>query len=247
MVMTVSADASKANSPALLFSDVQFRWQEGQALCLDIASFGINRGESVFLYGPSGSGKSTLLSLAGGIITPQQGQVNMLGTSLGALSGAARDRLRVDHVGFIFQQFNLIPYLSMLENVLLPCRLSARRRLRATEAHGSPQAAATALLTTLGLDVPLYQRKVTGLSIGQQQRVAAARALIGQPEIIIADEPTSALDADRQKDFIALILQQCASHGSSLLFVSHDHRLASQFTREIDLQKIQRRDQRGEH
>ncbi|MBC3919313.1 ABC transporter ATP-binding protein [Undibacterium sp. CY18W] len=224
--------------PALCFSDVLFHWQARQPPCLHIADLRINRGESVFLYGPSGSGKSTLLSLAGGIITPQRGQITVLGTDLGALSGAARDRFRVDHAGFIFQQFNLIPYLSMLDNVLLPCRLSPRRRQRASEAHGNPHAAAAALLHTLGLDAGLHQRTVTGLSIGQQQRVAAARALIGQPEIIIADEPTSALDADRQKDFIALILQQCASHGSSLLFVSHDHRLASHFTRELDLQSI---------
>ncbi|MFZ6722425.1 ABC transporter ATP-binding protein [Undibacterium sp. Ji49W] len=229
--------------PALCFSDVLFHWQARQAPCLHIADLRINRGESVFLHGPSGSGKSTLLSLAGGIITPQRGQITVLGTDLGALSSAARDRFRVDHAGFVFQQFNLIPYLSMLDNVLLPCRLSARRRQRASEAHGSPHAAAAALLHTLGLDAGLYQRTVTGLSIGQQQRVAAARALIGQPEIIIADEPTSALDADRQKDFIALILQQCASHGSSLLFVSHDHRLASHFTRELDLQSINLREQ----
>ena len=233
----------KDSSPALSLSNVQFRWQPGHAACLDIESVTISKGESVFLYGPSGSGKSTLLSLAGGIITPQRGQVTVLGSDLGALSGAARDRFRVDHAGFIFQQFNLIPYLSMLENVLLPCRLSVRRQQRARAAHGSPREAAVALLDTLGLDAHLYQRHVTGLSIGQQQRVAAARALIGQPEIIIADEPTSALDADRQKDFIALILQQCASHGSSLLFVSHDHRLASQFSRELDLQKINRVEQ----
>ncbi|MFZ6779914.1 ABC transporter ATP-binding protein [Undibacterium sp. Ji83W] len=233
----------KDSSPALSLRNVQFRWQAGQAACLDIESLSISKGESVFLYGPSGSGKSTLLSLAGGIITPQRGQVTVLGSELGALSGAARDRFRVDHAGFIFQQFNLIPYLSMLENVLLPCRLSVRRQQRASAVHGSPREAAIALLSTLGLDAHLYQRHVTGLSIGQQQRVAAARALIGQPEIIIADEPTSALDADRQKDFIALILQQCASHGSSLLFVSHDHRLASQFSRELDLQKINRVEQ----
>lgn len=237
------SEIEKGSNPALSLRDVQFRWQPGQAACLDIESLSISKGESVFLYGPSGSGKSTLLSLAGGIITPQRGQVTVLGSDLGALSGAARDRLRVDHAGFIFQQFNLIPYLSMLENVLLPCRLSARRQQRASAAHGNPREAAVALLNTLGLDAHLYQRHVTGLSIGQQQRVAAARALIGQPEIIIADEPTSALDADRQKDFIALILQQCASHGSGLLFVSHDHRLASQFSRELDLQKINRVEQ----
>jgi putative ABC transport system ATP-binding protein len=240
MVMSAMENDS---STALSLRDVQFRWQAGHASCLDIENFSISKGESVFLYGPSGSGKSTLLSLAGGIITPQHGQVTVLGSDLGALTGAARDRFRVDHAGFIFQQFNLIPYLSMLENVLLPCRLSLRRQQRASAAHGSPREAAVALLDTLGLDAHLYHRHVTGLSIGQQQRVAAARALIGQPEIIIADEPTSALDADRQKDFIALILHQCASHGSSLLFVSHDHRLASQFSRELDLQKINRVEQ----
>lgn len=243
MVTSVQNADIDTSEPALHFSNVLFRWQAGHAPSLNISDLCISKGESIFLYGPSGSGKSTLLSLAGGIITPEQGQVTVLGKDMGALSGAARDRFRVDHAGFIFQQFNLIPYLSMLDNVLLPCRLSARRRQRASDVYGSPLSAAAALLHTLGLDANLYQRAVTGLSIGQQQRVAAARALIGQPEIIIADEPTSALDADRQNDFIALLLQQCASHSSSLLFVSHDHRLASHFTRELDLQSINRTEQ----
>jgi len=113
-----------------------FRWPSAKAPCLDIESLAIDAGERVFLFGPSGSGKSTLLALIAGVMTAQRGSVRVLGTELASLS--QRDRFRVDHVGFIFQQFNLVPYLSMLDNVLLPCRFSQKRAKKAAETHGSP-------------------------------------------------------------------------------------------------------------
>lgn len=207
---------------------------------IDIASLRVAAGERVLLRGPSGCGKSTLLSLAAGVLLPQEGQVRMRGLDWSNLGSAARDAHRVDHVGYIFQQFNLLPYLGVLDNVLLPCGFSRQRRQRAQTLHGSPEAAATALLQALELPPGLYRRPASDLSVGQQQRVAAARALIGQPDIVIADEPTSALDEDRRDAFMRLLVAQCAQARSALLFVSHDARLSAHFERIIDLPTLNR-------
>lgn len=216
---------------------LRYAWP-GQAACLEIAEFGVAAGEPVFLHGPSGSGKSTLLNLLAGVLLPQAGGVTALGTALATLSAAARDRFRVDHMGLIFQQFNLIPYLSALDNVLLPCRFSMRRRARALESAPDLVQAAARLLEHLDLAPNLWRRPANALSVGQQQRVAAARALIGRPEIVIADEPTSALDAERQAAFLDLLLAECAAAGAALVFVSHDRRLAERFPRVLDLGEI---------
>lgn len=223
-------------SPALRIADMSFAWPTQAAPCLDIAAFELARGERVFLYGPSGSGKSTLLALLGGVTLPQHGSIEVLGHELSRLSASARDALRADHVGFLFQQFNLLPWLSALDNVLLPCTFSAPRKRRA----GDPSAEAARLLTHLDLACGLWRKPASDLSVGQQQRVAAARALIGRPEIIIADEPTSALDAPRQQAFIDLLLTEAATVGACLLFVSHDQRLAVHFDRVLSLAGINR-------
>lgn len=220
--------------------DLRFRWNKQHSPCLDIPRFTIAEGERVFLHGPSGSGKSTLLGLLGGVLTPEQGSLQILDTDLSLLSGQARDRFRVDHIGFIFQQFNLIPHLSMLDNVLLPCRFSARRRDRALAAGLSLPEEARRLLSHLDLAPNLQRRAVTELSVGQQQRVAAARALIGSPEILIADEPTSSLDAERQNDFLDLLLKECGESRASVIFVSHDKRLMSHFDHSLALGEINR-------
>jgi putative ABC transport system ATP-binding protein len=143
-------------------------------------------------------------------------------------------------VGYIFQQFNLLPYLSVLDNVLLPCRFSALRRERAMHDAGTPVASAQQLLQRVGLTPALWARPAAQLSVGQQQRVAAARALIGRPEVLIADEPTSALDADRREGFMALLLEACHAAGSTLVFVSHDERLAARFDERLSLAAVNR-------
>ena len=155
-----------------------------------------------------------------------------------ALNATARDRLRGEHIGFIFQQFNLIPHLPLLDNILLPCHFSARRRQRALAKSPTLATEAARLLARLQLTPDLWQRPPVELSVGQQQRVAAARALIGGPQLIIADEPTSALDAALQQSFLDLLLEECAQAGATLLFVSHDQRLASRFPRQIALSTI---------
>ena len=227
--------------PAILHLEhLLFHWPGQAEACLDIAGFQVAADEQVFIHGESGSGKSTLLNLVAGVLLPQAGRVEALGRSLPALSAAARDRFRVDHIGLIFQQFNLIPYLSVLDNVLLPCRFSQRRRQRAEESATSARAAAGELLRHLDLEEALWRRQAARLSVGQQQRVAAARALIGRPEIVIADEPTSALDAARQAAFLELLKRECAAASAALLFVSHDQRLAGHFARHVAMDEINR-------
>ena len=226
-----------ANSAAVRFEKVRFAWPRAERSCLDVPGFEIAMGERVFILGPSGSGKSTLLSLIGGVVTPGAGRVEVLGQNLASLSNRARDRFRADHIGFIFQLFNLIPYLSALDNIVLPCRFSPVRRARA---GNDVMAAARRLAERLDLQPGLLARQASDLSVGQQQRVAAARALIGRPELIIADEPTSALDADRQRGFLELLLEECGASDATLLFVSHDRGLSGQFDRVLDLPTLNR-------
>lgn len=222
-------------APAIHIEALRFRWQPQQHWALEVPSLSVERGERVFVAGASGSGKTSLLSLISGIVVPEDGDVAVLGASLRALGGAARDRFRAAHIGLIFQLFNLLPYLSVLDNVLLGCHYAAERARRAAARSGSARAEALRLLTSLGLDAMTCSRPVAALSVGQQQRVAAARALIGAPPLVLADEPTSALDDDNTDDFMRLLLQETAAAGSALLFVSHDRRLAAHFGRSIDL------------
>jgi putative ABC transport system ATP-binding protein len=225
-------------SPAIEIDRLGFAWRQGRDV-LDIAEFTVQRGERLFVQGRSGSGKSTLLSLMGGIVLPTRGQIRLLGQSMQELGAAARDRFRADHLGVIFQLFNLLPYLSVLENVLLPCHFSSVRRQRVLARAPSLEDEAMRLLQRLQLTEPeLWGRRVSQLSIGQQQRVAAARALMGAPEIILADEPTSALDAHSRDAFLGLLLQECAGMGTTLLFVSHDAALASRFDRTLVLDAL---------
>lgn len=220
---------------------MRFSWSGAPPFVIDIGSLRVGRGERVFLRGPSGCGKSTLLSLLAGVITPLEGTVRVLDRDIGALGGAARDRFRADHIGFIFQMFNLIPYLSVIENVCLPCGFSPRRKERADREGGTAQAEAVRLLEHLDMgDAAVLRRPVTELSVGQQQRVAAARALIGAPELVIADEPTSSLDADRRSAFLDLLFRECARERAALIFVSHDASLAPLFDRAIAFAEINR-------
>ena len=220
--------------------DLRFAWPGATCDCVVIDALTIAAGRTVFLHGPSGGGKSTLLGLLAGVLLPRAGSVRLLGTRWSDLSGARRDAFRADHVGYIFQQFNLLPYLSVLDNVLLPCRFSAVRRERATQDGGTPGVAAGDLLRRVGLAQTLWTRPAAQLSVGQQQRVAAARALIGRPEVVIADEPTSALDAALRDSFMELLLDACHASGGTLVFVSHDDRLAAQFDERLSLSEVNR-------
>jgi len=223
----------------LELSNLKFGWTPETTL-IDIEHFALTPGESVFLRGPSGSGKSTLLGLIGGVLTPRTGAIQIQGQDIVRRSSAQRDRIRADHLGIIFQQFNLLPYLSVVQNITLPCRFSQKRRTRSAERYKSPAHEAEVLIGSLGLPNDIINAPVGELSVGQQQRVAVARALIGGPDLIIADEPTSALDADNRDRFIELLNAERKRFGTSLLFVSHDGYLARHFDREEDLTTLNR-------
>ena len=215
--------------------DLGFAWR-ASSFRIAITDLNVQSNEHWMLEGPSGSGKSTLLQLLGGVLLPQRGDVRILGQSWSALSAAQRDLRRADHVGFIFQQFNLVPYLSALENVLLPCRFSPPRR-QAAQSGGALVDEARRLLAALGLGAKdLQLRRAGRLSVGQQQRVAAARALIGRPALVLADEPTSALDADNRDAFLELLFSEARSANTAIVLVSHDANLRPHFERHLTLE-----------
>lgn len=222
---------------SIAISAMQFKWSEQDTWSLSINELLINKGEKVFLYGPSGSGKTTFLDLITGIHIPQKGSIKILGESLQAKTAKQRDQFRADHIGLIFQQFNLLPYLNIIENVILPCHFSEMRKRNALQKSSLEQQAKD-LLSGLGIKQELFSRKATSLSVGQQQRVAVARALIGSPEIIIADEPTSALDEDTRNDFVQELFEQSKENNTTTVFVSHDKTLEQYFDRSISIESL---------
>jgi putative ABC transport system ATP-binding protein len=216
---------------AIHLQNVRFAYTPSQSI-LSIDSLVLPTGLRTFLHGPSGSGKTTLLSLISGILTPQKGSVQVLGQELTQLSPGKRDTLRGASIGYIFQTFNLIPYLTVAENISIPCRLHPQRRARiAGSLNDEVRRLAERLDLHAHLDAP-----VTRLSTGQQQRVAIARAVIGSPALIIADEPTSSLDTDRRDDFLQLLDE--VLQGATLLFVSHDLSLAPHFDQTLSLKSL---------
>lgn len=202
---------------------------------LAIEELAIAQGSSFFIHGASGSGKSTLLNILAGVLQVQSGSLQVLGQDFSTMSNAQRDRFRADNIGYIFQQFNLLPYLTVMENVTLPCHASKARTQKAIQQYGSVEEAAEYGLTSLNIPKSLFHTSVMRLSVGQQQRVAAARALIGNPAIIIADEPTSALDQDNIRHFMNTLKQKCSEIKSTLVFVSHDHNLSEFFDSQMTL------------
>lgn len=220
---------------AISLSNCLFSYGKNSKLVININQLDIESGERIFLYGPSGHGKSTLLNLTAGVLKANSGQVNVLGQDLTRLSQSQRDHLRGEKIGYIFQIFNLIPYLTVKENIILPCMINKKR------SNEDFHKQAEELIDALGLRLHI-DKKVTDLSIGQQQRVAAARALIGNPQMIIADEPTSALDEKNTKEFMDLLMSVWEKKKFTLIFVSHDERLKSYFPRAISLPEINHHD-----
>ncbi|MEG9437329.1 ABC transporter ATP-binding protein [Edaphobacter sp. HDX4] len=221
-------------SVAISLRDVRFSYRTSKPI-LDVPSLEVPAGHRVFLHGPSGSGKTTLLSLISGVLAPQKGSVFVLGHELTELTASARDTLRGSKIGYIFQGFNLIPYLTVAENIGLPCELHAPRRRRITA--GSIAEEVKRLATRLDIHTHLSS-PVTQLSTGQQQRVAIARAIIGSPSLVVADEPTSSLDTDRRDAFLSLLTEITEETHATLLFVSHDVTLAPHFDTLLSLRGI---------
>lgn len=220
--------------PLLELSDLKYRWSGRSTFLLAVPQLSLNRGETALLLGQSGSGKSTLLSLISGTIVPYSGSVCIAGQELSKLSGRKLDRFRAENIGVIFQQFNLLPFATVADNIKLPLRFAPERRKRVADTN----AEVINLCAELDLPKGIEDEKASTLSVGQQQRVAVARALIGHPPLIIADEPTSALDADTQSAFLDVLFEQVAANRTTLLMVSHDARLSSLFDRVIHLEDI---------
>lgn len=204
---------------------------------LDIESLDINKGERLFLYGPSGCGKTTLLSILAGILPAHEGSVKVLNHEFINLKPSTRDRIRGTQMGYIFQMFNLIPYLNVKDNILLPCKISPLRRKNLSMEELKEKCIDLAHNLKIG---NILHKKVTEISIGQQQRVAAARALIGFPKLIIADEPTSSLDSESREQFLQNLFTQCEAQKTTLIFVSHDKDLKKFFSHHISLPEINR-------
>jgi len=222
---------------ALKFEDVRFQWRETE-FRLAVDTFRIAKGERLLLVGESGGGKSTLLSLTCGVLRADAGQIEVMGDDIGAMRASAVDQMRADRFGVIFQIFNLLPFASAVENVMLPLRFAKGRRSASAENE------ARALLTRLRVPTDVHDAKASLLSVGQQQRVAAARALIGSPPIVLADEPTSALDRTNAAEFMELLTTELQRTGGTLLMVSHDETLAPYFSRTVplaDIAKVERR------
>jgi putative ABC transport system ATP-binding protein len=213
-------------------SQLVYAWP-GQPPLLRIEALTLEAGQSLFVGGPSGSGKSSLLALLSGVVLPTAGDCQVLGQSMALLSPVARDRLRADAMGIVFQQFNLLPYLSMMDNVLLPVQVSHQRLKQSCEQYGTPAKQAQVLFERLGLSSLPSSVPVHRLSVGQQQRVAVARAFMGWPRLVIADEPTSALDDDNRDAFLDLLLGLASEGSTSVVMVSHDRRLANRFDQQL--------------
>lgn len=199
-------------------------------LILDIPSFHIDAGELVALEGQSGSGKSTLLNVISGISRPDSGHVLISGLDIVKLAESQRDRLRADRVGLIFQQFNLLPGFTALENVLVAMSFGSAV---------ADKVRAESLLESVGLADRLHH-KPAALSIGQQQRVAVARALANRPRILLADEPTASIDPAHQQQVIDLLQTTCQDENVALLVVTHAPEIAKQFPIRYRLENFNR-------
>lgn len=212
------------NNNLISINNLEYKIGQNPSFSLKINNFVLNKSDSLLIYGESGAGKSTFLNLISGTLSPQKGNINILGTEITEVSSSKKDMIRGDHFGIVFQTFNLLPYLSVKNNILLGKAYSRRKELKSNDEE------VKILMNKLSLSYKdLINRKAYELSIGQQQRVAVARALIGKPEIILADEPTSALDKHNQKEFINLLFKSLDDNEQGLIMVSHEHKLSNKF------------------
>ena len=218
-----------------LISIKNLKYKIGQNInfSLNIKNFKLNKSDSILIYGESGLGKSTFLNLLSGTISPQKGNIDILGTNIFNTSSSIKDKIRGDHFGIVFQTFNLLPYVSVKNNILLGKAYSSIKQSKSNNDEIKE------LMDKLSLNYEdLINRKAYELSIGQQQRVAVARALIGKPEIILADEPTSALDKSNQKEFINLLFKSIDENEQGLIMVSHEHKLSNKFKKVKNITEI---------
>lgn len=229
---------SNESKLAIDCQNLSFSWPKQPSATLKIERFTVNKGEHLFIQGASGSGKSTLLNLLTGVLSSQKGEIKVLGQNLNSMSNAQKDRFRAKHLGIVFQQFNLLPYFNAIENIELALNVSQNSNSRTDTADNTQRI--NALLMSLGINQETALKPSHQLSIGQQQRVAVARALISKPEIVIADEPTSALDSDSRDRFMQELFDLVNETQATLIFVSHDKHLQRYFSHHINLSEINR-------
>ena len=231
---SILKERSDLNAETIRLDSVRFYWSKNKDFKIFIPELKISEGEKVLLLGESGSGKTTLLSLISGFLSPISGDIYLNEKNINNLSARSRDQYRSDNIGIIFQQFNLLPYANVIDNIILPLYFS---KVRASKIINQKETAVN-LCKSLRLPDTVTDMQANNLSVGQQQRVAVARALIGNPSLVIADEPTSSLDSDAQNIFLDLMFSQIEKNNSSLLMVSHDTSLSSYFDRVIDINEI---------
>ena len=210
---------------------LEYHYQQGKKIVFP--DIGLKRGQRLLISGFSGCGKTTLLSLIAGALKLQAGDIKFDGINYSTMSPLLLDQFRADHIGYIFQTLNLIPFLSVSENIALGVRFSQSRKSKVSNLNQE----VVRLVSSLGLEREALKIPVSRLSVGQQQRVAAARALIGKPDLILADEPTSALDSDTTKKFLNEVMETFDSNKQAIIMVSHDESIAPYFDTVIDFNK----------
>jgi len=213
---------------------LRFQWSKNNNFKIFVPKLEVGRGKKVLFLGESGSGKTTLLSLICGFLEPLSGSISINDKIISDLTSTNKDAYRSDNIGIIFQQFNLLPYANVIDNIILPLYFSKQRSKKVKNKINS----AMNLCDQLRLPESILNQKASNLSVGQQQRVAVARALIGSPSIIVADEPTSSLDTEAQELFLDLMFDQISKNSSTLLMVSHDKSLTNYFDQVIDINEI---------
>ncbi len=211
--------------------DLRFQYGAG-GFCLDIPRLQVADGETVAVVGPSGSGKTTLLNLIAGITRPQSGQVVTGATELAALDDRAIRNFRIENIGLVFQEFELLDYLDVLDNVLLPYRIDRSLRLDAAVMQRARE-----LLTSVGMGDKL-DRYPDNLSQGEKQRVAVCRALLVKPPLLLADEPTGNLDVMNKDRVLDILLDYAKDNGATLVTVTHDRDLFERFERVVDFNQF---------
>ena len=223
--------SDKQIGPCIEINNLIYQYKMSDTPVVNISNWCVEQGEHLFLRGESGSGKSTLIHLLAGLSSPTSGNIKINGFDISASSVSRRDRFRAKNIGLVYQQFNLIPYLSMLDNVLLSAHFASGDTRQSTQL-------ACELLEKMNLPSELHARDARHLSIGQQQRVAISRAMINQPNLVLVDEPTSALDKNNRDRFMELLFDLLKEFEATLVFVSHDESLASLFTNQVELNEI---------
>ena len=213
---------------------LRFQWSKNNNFKIFVPKLEVGIGKKVLFLGESGSGKTTLLSLICGFLEPLSGSISINDKIISDLTSTNKDAYRSDNIGIIFQQFNLLPYANVIDNIILPLYFSKQRSKKVKNKINS----AMNLCDQLRLPESILNQKASNLSVGQQQRVAVARALIGSPSIIVADEPTSSLDTEAQELFLDLMFDQISKNSSTLLMVSHDKSLTNYFDQVIDINEI---------